>query len=95
MGNVGAALLARFGSELADDRLLILAILLEAGSLAVEQIARRVGIRQAAIQPLLEQLVLAKLATPCDGGANYRAAGQNFDGLLRYLSTVEPAPRRS
>ena len=39
MGMGEAALLAWFGSELADDRLLILATLKDAGRLTIEEIA--------------------------------------------------------
>jgi predicted transcriptional regulator len=93
MGNE-AALLAWFGSELADDRLLILAVLRDAGRLAVEEIAGRLALDLATVKLALSTLVLAELVTPVDGGTRYRAGGPNFDDLIAGLVGAEPPSHR-
>ncbi|MBN9088069.1 MAG: hypothetical protein J0J01_14260 [Reyranella sp.] len=95
MGMDEAALLAWFGSELADDRLLILAILKGAGRLAIDEIAGRLALDLATVKLAVETLVLAELVTPVDGGACYRAGGPNFDDLIEGLGGTEPPRARS
>jgi hypothetical protein len=95
MGMDEAALLAWFGSELADDRLLILAVLKAAGRLAVEDIAGRLALDLATVKLALGTLELAELVTPLDGGALYQADGPNFDDLIKGLAGSEPSPSRS
>jgi predicted transcriptional regulator len=95
MGMGEAALLAWFGSELADDRLLILAVLKDAGRLAVEEIASRLALDLATVKLALGTLLAAELVTPVDGGACYQAGGPNFDDLIKGLAESEPSPARS
>lgn len=95
MGMGEAALLAWFGSELADDRLLILAVLKDAGRLTVEEISRRLALDAAAVEHWLRTLVLAELVTAVEPGAAYQADGPNFPDLVAGLRDADPAPRRS
>jgi len=94
MGMGEAALLAWFGSELADQRLLILAVLADVGRLTVDEIARRLALDLAAVEGWLGTLVLAHLVTPVDGGC-YQAGGPSFDDLIEGLSGSEPLRTRS
>jgi DNA-binding IclR family transcriptional regulator len=86
-----AALLARFGSELADDGLLILSVLKAAGKMTLEQISSRLALDFATVDHALRRLSLAGLVTPANDGAGYQAGGKAFDDLIRALADAEPA----
>lgn len=94
MGMGEAALLAWFGSELADDRLLILATLKDAGRLTIEEIARRLALDLASVERWLATLALAGLVTRADD-ARYQAGGANYEDLIESLSTADPVRTRS
>lgn len=94
MGMGEAALLAWFGSELADNRLLILGALKEAGRLSIDEIARRLALDFASVERWLATLVLAGLVTRVDN-ARYQAGGANYDDLIEGLATAEPVRTRS
>jgi hypothetical protein len=89
----GARLLARFGSELNDYRMLVLAVLAQAGPLDLEGIASHLGIGVAMAGPLVDQLILACLVTLA--GDAYDIDTEQFETLVANLEGAEPARRRS
>jgi DNA-binding MarR family transcriptional regulator len=89
----GARLLARFGSELNDHRMLALAVLAQAGPLDLDGIASQLGIAVAMAGPLVDQLVQACLVTLA--GNSYDIDVEQFEILVANLEDADPERRRS
>jgi hypothetical protein len=84
----GARLLARFGSELNDHRILVLAVLAQTGPLDLEGIASQVGLAVDLAGPLVDQLVQACMVTPA--GFAYDINTEQFETLVTSLTDAEP-----
>jgi hypothetical protein len=59
----GAKLLTRFGCELHDHRMLVLAVLAQAGPLDLDGIAAQLGLAVEMAGPLVDQLVQGCMVT--------------------------------
>ena len=87
----GAKLLARFGSELKDDRILVLALLAQAGPLDLNTIADALGLAVATAGPLVDQLLQGCMVTLV--GAAYDINTEQFETLVANLTDAEPYTR--
>ena len=85
----GARLLARFGRELNDHRILVLAVLAQAGPLDLDGIASHVGLAVDMAGPLVDQLVQACMVTL--DGSGYDIDTEQFETLVANLANAEPA----